>query len=99
MTHDLLAGPHWSRLIHSWRKRYDPAATAVVVLGPQSSVDELKVLFASEQGRFIAHPDAGHDMILNQTAKGITGCRHEILVVGVGYHLRFRAGHLVFCMS
>ena len=35
-------------------------------------------------------------MVLDETTEGLSGCRHEILVVRVGYKHGFRPRRLVF---
>jgi len=75
----------------------DPPTAAVVVLAAQCAVDQMEVLVPSEEGGFVAHPDSSYYVILNQAAQRVPGCGDQILVVGIGYHLRFGSGHLVFC--
>jgi hypothetical protein len=72
-----------------------PSATSIVVLGSERTVDELVILLAGEKGRLVAHMDTSDNVILNETTERVSRSWHQILVISVGDHHGFRAGHLV----
>jgi hypothetical protein len=75
----------------------DTLSRAVVVLGPESTIEELVVVLAGEERLFGAHPDTGDDVVLNETTKGRSGRRDEVLAVGVSDVIGLGAGGLRLC--
>lgn len=60
------------------------------------TIQQLEILFATEESVLCGHPQACNHMILYQTSQRLAGCRHKVLVVRVGDIVCLRPCNLTF---
>lgn len=80
----MLARPQRLWLPYRWSKRNKPPVIVLrFVLGTQRAIEELEILFSRKERILGCHPNTSHNMILDETAQGLSGCWNKVLVVGI----------------
>lgn len=67
------------------------------ILGTNRSIQQLEVLFPSEERVLRCHPETSDYMILNQASERLARGRNQVLVVGVRDEHGLRPSNLIFC--
>jgi hypothetical protein len=54
------------------------------LLRSESAIQELEVVFSCEERVTVCHPNAGNNVVLDETTKRLPRCWHQVLIISIG---------------